>query len=286
MEKHDRFIIRFLKAAASPSGACRCRRTFSWLHILFLFSFLTACLMAPFAISFAKLERINVRPFLPSAIQDVNDRFAERLKGYQLKNGKLTGGETGFYEVEGRTLLAVDLKHRFKTSGENGHLHIKGYDNAIIFQPDRLIISDQNGTGFSVRYGKRDVKDMNLYDLENMIGELWLAQYKPMIMLLAFSAILISRLLLTGILAGGLWITKRSKMTGIASFKEAAALAVSCSAIPVFAAALAGLIHFDFITVLLIDTCGVILMISLACGRLWKTRNLHSGGNHGNSAAI
>ena len=287
--QNDRFMARFLKAAVSPAGVCRYRKTFSWFEIFFLFVFLTSCLMVPFTISFLKMDRFHIGSLMPSAIQAGNERFAGQLKDYQLTNGKLTGGKS-FYRIEkGRTLLAVDMKREYNISGENGRLKVNGYENAVIFQPDHLIISDQNGTGFSVRYGKKDGR-LDISDMEAFIGRLWFAQYKPMIMMLACSAIFIIQLVLTAVIAGGIWITKASNMSGIASFKEAAAAAVSGSAVPVFAAATAGLIHFDFTAVLLIHSCGVILMISFTFRHLYKTRHhngkLQSGGNHGKSAAI
>lgn len=229
---------------------------------------------------------------MPSAIQEVDETFADQIDGYQFTNGKLTGGK-GFYQVEkGRTLLAVDMKQQFKTSGDNGNLKVKGYHNAIIFQPDHLIISDQNGTGFSVRYANTDagLKGLDAHDLEVFIGTLWFAQYKPMMMVLAYAGIFIIQLFLTAAFAGGIWITKISKMTRFASFKEAASMAICGSALPVFAAAIAGMVHFDFITVLLIYSCGVALMISFTFRYVTQTRhyngNLQFGGNHDKSAAF
>jgi maltodextrin utilization protein YvdJ len=49
--RHEKLIVRFLKAAASPAGVMRCKHTFSWLEISFLFMFLTACLTAPVSIA-------------------------------------------------------------------------------------------------------------------------------------------------------------------------------------------------------------------------------------------
>ncbi|MFL6976860.1 DUF1189 family protein [Bacillus inaquosorum] len=290
--KNESFIIRCLKAAASPSGVCRYGNTFSWLQLSFLFMFLTACLMAPFTISFMKMDRFNVQSFMPSAIQKVNNRFADQLQGFQIRNGKLTGGKSSDRMEDGQNLLAVDMKHEYQTSGENGRLKVPGYDNAIVFQSDQLVITDQNGTGFSVGYGKleAELKEPNVHDVEVLIDKLWLAQYKPMIMMLAYAVIFMIQLFLTAVIAGGIWITKISNMIFIASFKEAASTAICASALPAFAAAAIGMVHFDLITVLMIHSCGVTLMISFAFRYLAKTRryngNLHSGGNYDKSAVI
>ncbi|MGN2617866.1 DUF1189 domain-containing protein [Bacillus stercoris] len=286
------FIIRCLKAVASPSGVCRCGNTFSWLQLSFLFMFVTASLMAPLTVSFLKMDRFSVASFVPSAIQKVNDTFADQLQGVQIRNGKLTGGKSSQRIEDGQNVMAVDMKHEYETNGENGRLKVKGFDNAIVFQPDRLVMTDQNGAGFSVGYAKMDVKleNPNAHDVEVLIDTLWLAQYKPMIMLLAYAVILMIQLFVTVVLAGGLWITKRSNMVSIASFKEAASIAICASALPAFAAAAIGLVHFDLITVLMIHSCGVTLMITLAFRYLTKTRrdngNLHSGGNDDKSAVI
>ncbi|MCY7923078.1 DUF1189 family protein [Bacillus spizizenii] len=290
--KNESYIIRCLKAAASPSGVCRYRNTFSWLQLSFLFMFLTACLMAPFTVSFIKMDRFSVTSFMPSAIQKVNDQFADQLQGFQIRNGKLTGGKSSGQIEDGQNLLAVDMKHEYQTSGENGRLKVTGYDNAIVFQSDQLVITDQNGTGFSVGYGKleAELKEPNVHDVEVLIDKLWLAQYKPMIMMLAYAVIFMIQLFLTAVIAGGIWITKRSNMISIASFKEAASTAICASALPAFAAAAIGMVHFDLITVLMIHSCGVTLMISFAFRYLAKTRryngNLHSGGNYDKSAVI
>ncbi|WIW29863.1 DUF1189 domain-containing protein [Bacillus inaquosorum] len=290
--KNESFIIRCLKAAASPSGVCRYGNTFSWLQLSFLFMFLTASLMAPLTVSFMKMDRFSVTSFMPSVFQKVNDTFADQLQGFQIRNGKLTGGKSSDRMEDGQNLLAVDMKHEYQTSGENGRLKVIGYDNAIVFQSDQLVITDQNGTGFSVGYGKleAELKEPNVHDVEVLIDKLWLAQYKPMIMMLAYAVIFMIQLFLTAVIAGGIWITKRSNMISIASFKEAASTAICASALPAFAAAAIGMVHFDLITVLIIHSCGVTLMISFAFRYLAKTRryngNLHSGGNYDKSAVI
>lgn len=290
--QNESFIIRCLKAAASPSGVCRYGNTFSWLQLSFLFMFLTASLMVPLTVSFMKMDRFSVSTFMPSAIEKVNDTFADQLKGFQIRNGKLTGGKSSQRIEDGQNLLAVDMKYGYQTNGENGRLKVTGYDNAIVFQPDQLVITDQNGTGFSVGYAKMDakLKKPNVHDVEVLIDTLWFAQYKPMIMLLAYAVIFMIQLLLTAVLAGGIWITKISNMISIASCKEAASTAICASALPAFAAAAIGMVHFDLITVLMILSCGVTLMISFAFRHLAKMRrdngNLHSGGNDDKSAVI
>ncbi|TWK08657.1 hypothetical protein CHCC20442_4370 [Bacillus licheniformis] len=289
--RNEKLIVRFLKAAASPAGVMRCKHAFSWLEISFLFMFLTACLMAPMTLAFMKMDHFNAGYLIPNVAQEADAAFIKQLKGYQLTNGRLKG-EDELYRVEkGRTLLAVDLKDELKTSGENGRIKAEGYQNALIFQSDHLIISDQSGAGFSVRYpAKAGLNDLDAGHLGDFIGAMWFAQYKPLIIMLACSAVFIISLFLTAVLAGGIWISKKSNMTGIRSFKEAAAAAVCGSALPAGAAMAFGMISFDFIAMLLIHSCGSALMVSFIFRHIFKNRhhneNLQSGGNHGKSAAI
>ncbi|MDA7026827.1 DUF1189 family protein [Bacillus sp. CLL-7-23] len=284
---NESLIIRYVKAMVSPSRIYQYRHTFSWLHITFLFVFLTACLMVPFSISMMKIDHFQMKFLLPATIEKIDQEFAEQLRVYQLQKGKLTGG-SGFYQTEKGTMLAIDMSQKFKTTGENGRIKVNGYDQTIIFQKDHFIMSDQNGTGFSIGYGKKDIemKDMNASKLKAFIAERWLAQYKPLIMMLTLSLILVSQLFLTGCLTGGIWITKKSKMSGIKSLREAAAIAVGVSTIPIFAAVVSGLIHFDLITMLLIQSFGIILMISFTFRYFFTTRKSSQGGSHDNSTAI
>ncbi|KAF1680584.1 MULTISPECIES: DUF1189 domain-containing protein [Bacillus] len=290
--QNESFIICFLKAIFCPSGVCRYRNTFSWLKLFFLFMFITACLMAPLTVSFMKMDHYRITSFMPSAIQQVNNQFADQLQGFHIRNGKLTGGKNSEQVEEGRNLLAIDKRHKYQTSGENGRLKVNGYDNAVVFQSDQLVITDQNGAGFSVGYAKMDteLKEPNVHDIEVLINTLWLAQYKPMIMVLAYAVMFMIQIFVTAVLAGGIWITKKSNMISIASIKEAASMAVCASALPAFTAAAVGMVHFDLITVLMIHSCGVTLMISFVFKYLTKIRhyngNLHSGGNHDKSAII
>ncbi|AGN35147.1 DUF1189 family protein [Bacillus paralicheniformis] len=290
--RHEKLIVRFLKAAASPAGVMRCKHTFSWLEISFLFMFLTACLTAPVSIALMKMDRFNAGNLLPNVVQKADAQFIKQLKGYQLTNGRLTGTDELYRVEKEKTLLAVDLKHELKTSGENGRIKAEGgYQNALIFQSDHLIISDQSGAGFSVRYpAKAGLNDLDADHVGDFIGAMWFAQYKPLIIMLACSAVFIISLFVTAVLTGGIWISKKSNMTGIRSFKEAAAAAVCGSALPAAAAMAFGMIRFDFIMMLLIHSCGSALMVSFIFRHIFKTRhhneNLQSGGNHGKSAAI
>nr|WGD91191.1 DUF1189 family protein [Bacillus subtilis] len=238
------------------------------------------------------MDRFSVASFMPSAIQGVNDQFADQLQGFQIRNGKLTGGKSSERIEDGQNVMAVDMKHEYETSGENGRLKVTGFENAIIFQPDQLMITDQNGTGFSVGYAKMDVKleKPNVHDVEVLIDTLWLAQYKPMIMMLAYTVVSMIQLLLTFVLAGGTLDHKNIKHGLYCIIQGTYSIAICASALPAFAAAAIGMVHFDLITVLMIHSCGVTLMISFAFRYLTKTRrdngNLHSGGNDDKSAVI
>ena len=118
---------------------------------------------------------------------------------------------------------------------------------------------------------------------------MWFAQYKPLIIMLACSAVFIISLF-NGRSGGRHLDLQKSNMTGIRSFKEAAAAAVCGSALPAGAAMAFGMISFDFIAMLLIHSCGSALMVSFIFRHIFKNRhhneNLQSGGNHGKSAAI
>lgn len=137
------------------------------------------------------------------------------------------------------------------------------------------MISDENGFGFTLTYPKNEsiMLTNDKSDLKVLVSQLWIRQYKPVYlaaaMLLCFIGLMFSNMILMGVMAFILWLTKHSKISDIHSFREAVAIVVMSAGWPSITALIFSLFSFDFGSMIMIQSIGLVLMISLV---FWKTR--------------
>ncbi|MFD2618652.1 DUF1189 domain-containing protein [Terrilactibacillus laevilacticus] len=269
----NRFPTNYLVFMWSPKRIFAVRRHLSWWKLAFIFIFITGCLMMPLTLQLSKMKTVPFSVIAPSVNKTINSDFAEQMKGHTIKNGNLSP----FFEYKqknGRNLLAIDPSSKWKVSGYDYHHSIHGFKNSLVFQTNQVVISDQNGFGFTVSYPKHRILTFS-GDKSNMkvlISELWVNQYKQdylgVMTLICFVGLMISNLILMGMLSFILWITKFTKTTDIHTFKEAVTVVFMCAGCPTITALLISLFSFNLGTMILIQSFGLVIMITLV---FWKT---------------
>ncbi|WP_100487462.1 DUF1189 domain-containing protein [Sporolactobacillus pectinivorans] len=269
----NRFPINYFANMFKPKQIFVQRNAFNWWKLAFLFVFISACLMMPLTLQLYTIKTIPVSILAPSMSKMMNQDFTAQLQHCSIADGILHG--TSYQQENGRNLLAIDPGNKWRVSGSTYHRSIRHFDNALVFQKKQLIISDQNGFGFTVLYPKETnfLFDGGKINMGNQIGQLWVRQYKAdffgAISLLSFAGLLISSMLLMGTMTFILWLTKRSKMSDIHSFRESASIIMMSAGLPSIAALIVSLIAFNFGTMMMIQSFGLVLMIAFV---FWKTR--------------
>ncbi|MET1248125.1 hypothetical protein ABWW58_04950 [Sporolactobacillus sp. STCC-11] len=272
MIKEKGFPINYLVSMSSLKRIFENRARFQWWKLVFLFLFINGCLMMPISIHLSSVTQAPLSLVAPTIDRTVsgNVKFLDGV----IKEGKLTGASETKKMVDNSVLVATDPKNKLNVAGSQYHHSVIGYKNALTFQSDHLVLTDQNGYGFVIDYPKH--KALSLTDhmggVKALVSELWMDQYKPIyvvvVSLLSFAVLLVSNIILMSVITFILWLTKYSKLSDIRSLREAAAIVIMSSGWPTIAALLLSLFSFDYGSLIMIQSVGLVLVISLV---FWKT---------------
>ncbi|MEM5590855.1 DUF1189 family protein [Niallia circulans] len=272
MKKSEPFLMQYFKSIITPTNVFKGKNLLTWPKMIFLFIFLIACMMMPTSIQMAKLTNFPFEFLFPQTAELITDDFAKSLSSKQVKNGKLVGIDSQYTEETGGNVIAIDKDNKYQMTGEDQTIAIKGYENAIVFKEDYAVIAEENGFGFQLYYPmneeKYPFKIENKEDVLRYIGTLWYVQNKafllPILLLLlagVYTAMNVVQFLFMSLV---LWLTKKSNITDIRTFKEAATIVLNAAGLPTILAVIYGFIQFDVATFIMIQGLGTVLMIAFA----------------------
>lgn len=266
MEQIQRFPINYFANIFSPVKMYWHRRDLGWLKIALVFIFLNACLIAPLSLSFARTESFELGRIMPNLYEAVKTGYSGPAVNMKINNGIL---QAQAYElVDGDTLISINANEDFSVSGDQYHKKVDHYKNALVFQKNRLILTDENGFGFSVRYPQNDAgkKVRNGDDLAAFAGELWFQQFKvnliPLISGSMLAMLFSSNFVLMGAVSLILWLTKFSSYSGIQTFKQAATITMFAAGCPSILAMIAGFAGANITVLLMIQSLGIVIIIA------------------------
>lgn len=263
----NRFPVNYFVNMCSLKRIFTERRNLNGWKLAFLFLFLSASLMMPLTLRLSALKTVPFTFLAPSVSRAISSDFVTQIQKDAIKGGVLSG--TVYEQRHGRNMLSVDPENRWKTIGQKYHQKVQSFKNVIIFQKQKMIISDQNGFGFSVTYPKDQAISLSgsKESLENMVSQLWVRQYKleliTVLSVLCFAGLFFLNFLLMGMMSFIIWLTGRSKLSDIHSFREALSLVILAAGLPSLAACGFSMISFDFGTMIMIQSFGIVLMIAL-----------------------
>lgn len=268
------FPINYLVSMSSLQRIFDERSCFHWWKLAFLLLFINGCLMMPIALHLSTVKSVPLSLIAPTIDKTINTKFVSQIRGISIENGTLSA-MSSHEQKSGNRLLAIDPSNTLKINGSGFHQSVKDFESVLVFQRHRLVISDENGFGFTLTYPKNEsiMLTNDKSDLKVLVSQLWIRQYKPVYlaaaMLLCFIGLMFSNMILMGVMAFILWLTKHSKISDIHSFREAVAIVVMSAGWPSITALIFSLFSFDFGSMIMIQSIGLVLMISLV---FWKTR--------------
>lgn len=264
------FLMEYFSSIITPRNIFIGRNYLSWPKILFIFIFSISCFILPISIQMAKMDTFPVEFLSPTIAELPGDAFIDTLSNYHLEDGELVGELAGYQEVEENNLLAIDYDNKYEVNGDNQQYQVEGYENVILFTKQELIITDSTGYGFKIDYRYGSDSDFDIQSKEsliNYIGHIWYTQNKVyifpmMIVAVALVVATLSILQLFG-MAFILWLTKKSNITRINSYKESANLVLNAAGIPTILAVIYGFIQFNIMIMFLIQSFGAVIFITL-----------------------
>ncbi|KAB7670685.1 DUF1189 family protein [Bacillus sp. B1-b2] len=272
MKKSEPFLMQYFRSIITPTNAFKGKSLLTWPKMFILFIFLIACMMMPTSIQMAKLTIFPFEFLFPNTSSLITDDFAQELSSKTIKDGKLVGLSEEFVEKNEENVIAVDVDNTFKKVGTDQKISVEGYKNAIIFKEDYALIAEDNGFGFQLFYPTNEEKYPfeieNKEDVMQYIGSIWYQQNKAMLLPILLSLIaglyVAMNILQFLFMACVLWLTKRSNITHIRTFKEASNIVLNAAGLPTIVAVIYGFIQFDVATLIMIQSLGTVLMIAFA----------------------
>ncbi|MCI1859172.1 MAG: maltodextrose utilization protein MalA [Sporolactobacillus sp.] len=267
----DLFPLNYFIDLCSPAKIFQERQAFKWRQLLFLFVFVSGCLMLPVSFQLTQVRTVPMSILAPHVNQQIDHDFLTRFAGSSIANRTLRA--RAYERIEGKDIVAVDLTGKWQAEGQRYHKKIRGFSNALIFQSDRLILCDQNGFGFQLLYPGGETLTFNgaRQDLYNHISRLWLRHYQTnfvgVVSFLGFMIVLVGNFLVWSAAALMLWLTKRTGLTAIHSLQEAVAIVLMSAGIPTVGSVIAAFIQFNIGILTLIQSGGLVVMIALVFGK-------------------
>ncbi|RDW16963.1 DUF1189 domain-containing protein [Oceanobacillus arenosus] len=265
--KTDIFPLNYFKTIWTPLKVFRGRQQLNWLQILVIFLFLNALIMIPVSLSFAKMDAFPIEGSFPNAFALIDESAVTAMKEAEFTNGR------------------VDLPSSFLFTSDNGVIggalskkeadELIKEENAIIFLADKLIIKEGDNPISEVKYTKDFTLDnvTSTAELKTAISQQWFIQNKGFIVgsliLAVFSLSLASIVFI--VLGSSIFIyfTRKGQFSSIKTFKESVNLIVNAMGLASVISMVIGLIRYDMITMLMIQSFGAVLMILAV---FYKTR--------------
>ncbi|EDP67204.1 hypothetical protein CAT7_00346 [Carnobacterium sp. AT7] len=257
--KSDVFPLNYFKSIWSPKQIFKNRHQLNWFQIFVVLLFVNSLLMIPVALNYVKMDTFPVEDTLPGSFGLIDEAVVLKLQAGNYENGTLKLPESFVLSTENGMVSGL------LTESETDEA--LSADNALLFQETEFVIKEGDQSLETIPYTKDfDLsKVTTVAELKEALSRQWFIKNKAYtvatLMSLVFSITLVSTLFLTFGSAIFLYLTKKSKFSSINSYKESVNLLTNCIGLPSFVALLLGLIQFDIIIMLMIQSVGLVMML-------------------------
>lgn len=257
--KTDIFPINYFKSVWTPIQAFRNRQTLNWFQLVLILIFLNGLLTIPVTLNFASLDLIPLEEFYPNAVKIIDEEAVEALQLNTFDKGQMFI-ETPFYIENEHGIAASNLK-------ANGNEVGGDVENYILFEESQFLVKEEGSPLTSVLYTK-DFRLDNLDSVEEIRHELsrqWFNQNRIIIVLLFSLMISVFMFVMSLLVVLGsallLYLTKKSTVTSIKTYKESINLVLNSLTLPTIVAMIMGILQFDIIMMVTIQTIGLIVIL-------------------------
>lgn len=257
--KTDIFPINYFKSIWSPIQAFKNRHQLNWFHLVIVLLFLNGLMTIPVTMNYTQIDAVSLESFYPNAIKIIDEQMLSELKELDYQNGEMLFNEPFITRNKyGITAGGLSLEAKEDLLKE---------DHYILFEQNQLTIKENNMIEATILYTK-DFSLKGLTQAEEVINEVsrqWFSQNQIFIVLIFSFMVSIFLFIMVLLITFGsalfLYLTKKSSITSIKTYKESVNLILNLLTLPTFVAMFLSLIHFDITLMLSIQTLGLVLML-------------------------
>lgn len=258
--KTDTFPINYFKSIWTPLQAFANRHQLGWPGIIVVLLFLNALLVIPMTMNFAQNDTFPLEQIYPQTMQMIEEHPVEPFQQADYGEGQMNIAEP-FYSDFSHGVVAGGLPE------EEAEQLMNTEDTVIYFDQTHFYIQESDFPPAAVPYSE----DFSLAEAENgrevvdRLSRQWFIQNQVFFVL--FFSFLIGSFLLVMLLvlvfgaAVFFYLTKESTITSIETYKESVNLLVNALGVPTLIAMIAGLIQFNIVMMLMIQTVGLIIYL-------------------------
>lgn len=257
--KSDVFPLNYFKNIWSPKQIFKNRHQLNWFQIFVVLLFVNSLLMIPVALNYVKMDTFPVEDTFPGSFGLLDKAVVLKLQAGNYENGTLELPESFVLSTENGTVSGLLTESEIDEA--------LAAENALVFQENEFVIKEGSQSVETIPYTKDfDLsKVTKVAELKEALSRQWFIKNKAYtvatLMSLVFSITLVSTLFLTFGSAIFLYLTKKSKFSSIDTYKESVNLLTNCIGLPSLIALLIGLIQFDIIIMLMIQSVGLVIML-------------------------
>lgn len=253
----DSFPLNYFANIFTPKRAFFNRKALGWPTIVIVLIFLNALITIPVSLNFAQTDAIGVETFYPEAFGLIDDEVAETLAERPIENGTLAIDQSTVQTKAGGVVVINQTAAPLVDS-----------DVAIVFEPTLFTIREQGQPELTVNYTKDfTLEGASVEEIKKEMNRQWRINNRVYIVVALTFLISCMTLVMLVVLTLGsavfLYLTKKSHLTSITTYKESVAIILYGLGLPTVLALLYGLIQFDIIWMMTIQTTGLLIMLVL-----------------------
>lgn len=257
--KTDIFPINYFKSVWTPIQAFKNRHRLNWFQLILILVFLNGLLTIPVTLNYTSLDFMPLEEFYPNAVKIIDEEAVEAIQANMFDNGQMFIETPFFVENE----YGVVAGHAEVSANEEW----KDVESYLYFEENQFLINEEGSPLTSVLYTK-DFRLDNLDSVEEIRHELsrqWFNQNRILIVL--FFSLMISAFMfimtLFVVLGSALllYLTKKSTVTSITTYKESVNLVLNSLTLPTIVSMITGILYFDVTIMVTVQSVGLIVML-------------------------
>lgn len=253
------FPINYFASLAGPTRLFAGRKQLSWPKFVLVLIFLISLMVMPITLYYANsLQSLPLNNIIDTTGPLIDNAGLKKFQQLEVVQGRLQLSQT-FSEQASEVVIGSGL-----TAAE------KKDSTYIDFEAEQWVISQsKNGRTRSYTMTYSQTFDPGRVttpaEFQSFIEREFYQSNRPMIVLSYSLSLGLILMVMTALLLFGasffLWMTRKSSFSSITTFKESANLMLNVIGVGSILAALVGLIHFDFVWLLGIQSTTAVLLL-------------------------
>ncbi|WP_027108832.1 hypothetical protein [Lacticigenium naphthae] len=254
--KTTSFPLSYFKSTLTPTRMFEGRHQLNWFTLLIILVFLNGLLSIPTTLNYATGDRVSIQGFYPDTFDLIDQEVVDSLAASPQTEEGFTFSKQEKWENENGVVVIGDSEA--ETISAESYLLFK--ENEFSLKGENV---PQSNTPYTMDF--KVSEGMSAAELIEELNRQWFIANRVFIVG-AFSFMITAMLfiMMTLMVFGSavfLYLTKKSSVTSIGSYKESVTVILNALGLPTFAVTIIGLLYFDISLMITLQMFGLALML-------------------------